>query len=323
MSVNENESWSSYWSSGNLTTFNNNFNDGYDGTIEDFWLLICKNLQKEQVITDFCTGNGAVMSLFDQYAKSKGIRTTLIGVDSSIINPDAIEFESKNDIKFLSTTNIEDTGIDDNSVDFVTSQFGIEYTNLKASILEASRISKRESTIALICHTTDSKILEETGQKLEQIKFCEKKTKLLHNIKMLIRVMGDLEPSQLSSKDKKRSEKLRKFINIDLEKLNDLINSSISSTFASYFVKELTGVFDKNKKVKGVNERMIYINKFEKEVLEFKNRLQDLVSAALTETTLSELKENIKEQRYIIKICEHLVYKEQIIGIKLIASRKI
>ncbi len=159
------ESWSDYWRLGEPTTLNF-FRDGYTGELAAFWHRQVDALPQAARVLDLATGNGAVAVAVLRRARALGRALEIEGVDVAQIDPATHAGkqpqlrEELQAIRFHPGTPAERTGLPAASYHLVTSQYGIEYGDLDASVTEIARLLRRGGSFAAILHSTDSNVAQ-------------------------------------------------------------------------------------------------------------------------------------------------------------------
>ncbi|MCI1711880.1 MAG: class I SAM-dependent methyltransferase [Chiayiivirga sp.] len=159
------ESWSDYWRLGEPTTLNF-FRDGYTGELAAFWHRLVDALPQGAQVLDLATGNGAVAVAVLRRARALGRALEIEGVDVAQIDPATHAGkqpqlrEELQAIRFHPGTPAERTGLPAASYHLVTSQYGIEYGDLDASVTEIARLLRRGGSFAAILHSTDSNVAQ-------------------------------------------------------------------------------------------------------------------------------------------------------------------
>ena len=167
-----NSHWSDYWADGNLTALAQKSN--YDAETSDFWIKQFKLLRAGAAVLDVCSGNGAIALLAQDYSSSNKLGFTVSAIDAAGIDVMAVsrrfpEFaQHLQRIDFRGNTRIEDLQNREQSVDLVTSQFGIEYTDWQASAKTIWRLLRRGGYLSLISHAVDSGIVDTMQKHIEE-----------------------------------------------------------------------------------------------------------------------------------------------------------
>jgi len=171
-------------------------------------------------VVDLATGNGAIALLAAQYARRDGRRFSIFGLDYAEIDPGRVLATHGelalllDDIEFRSGVRIEATGLDDGSVDLLTSQYGFEYAEQDAAIAEALRVLVPGGRIALILHHSESRVVELARDGLAQVQFCLQKEELDKRVAALVKVVGDARDAaaRQALKDNPKAERLRHWL---------------------------------------------------------------------------------------------------------------
>ena len=159
--------WSHYWAGGALTSLPDDFRENYDGEVAEFWATQFAELPQQADILDVCTGNGAVALLAAQWALDQG-RTEwrVTAVDAAHIDPAVIarhwpaQTEALNRVSFLSDTPLERLDLTAESVDLITSQYGLEYCDLAQAVPRLAVILKPGGRLAMLAHAMSSAMVE-------------------------------------------------------------------------------------------------------------------------------------------------------------------
>lgn len=153
--------WSSYWSSGILTSLPQDFRENYDGEIASFWNACFEQLEDRAKILDVCCGNGPLSLLAHQNNPSFDIH----GVDSAFIDSTKIIKRFPNlsssleKITLHSGVKIEEFEQPEGSFDLIVSQYGVEYSDLKTTAKKLFQLLKADGELRFICHSPSSEIL--------------------------------------------------------------------------------------------------------------------------------------------------------------------
>lgn len=157
------DTWSDYWRLGELTTLNF-FRDGYTGELAAFWHSLVDALPDGARVVDLATGNGAVAVAVLRRARSAGRKLAVEGVDVAQIDP-ALHAgkqpglrEELQAIRFHPGTPLEHTGLPAARYDLVTSQYGIEYGDLRAAVAEIARLLVPGGRFGAILHSAESNV---------------------------------------------------------------------------------------------------------------------------------------------------------------------
>jgi len=159
--------WSEYWRQGNLTSLPRGFANNYDGEFVSFWEAEFARLQAGSRVLDVCSGNGSIALLAQDYSSREHLNFQVKASDAAQTDVSALirsrpHFrEHIEAIEFIPDSRVEILQEAAASVDLVSSQFGIEYTDWRVSAANIHRMLKPGGHFAMVCHSCDSKILRE------------------------------------------------------------------------------------------------------------------------------------------------------------------
>ena len=124
------QDWTIFWKRSTTTSFPQIFPNNYDGSILEFWQ---RQLAGDfHHIVDVACGNGALTWVSNEILNNGPRKTNITGVDFADISPFKVLHRKKRDfpaIRFIGNTPAENLPFEDQSVDLVISQYGLEYTN--------------------------------------------------------------------------------------------------------------------------------------------------------------------------------------------------
>ncbi len=150
-------SWSRYWATGALHSCGSSFADNYDGEIAQFWISQLRNLRPQARVLDLATGNGALPRLFLEHSPIQSVE--IDAVDLAAVSPQwpaVLPAEARARLRFHQGVRAEQLPFPPASFDLVSSQYGLEYTDLQASVAEILRVLAVHGRVALVMHHEDS-----------------------------------------------------------------------------------------------------------------------------------------------------------------------
>jgi ubiquinone/menaquinone biosynthesis C-methylase UbiE len=167
--------WTNYWSSGNLTSLPQDFAANYDGEIGEFWQSTFELVAEKSNVLDLCTGNGAIALLAAQYSLEHKKQFNIMGVDAAQITKASIK-NNHSDLEkalelitFKSECLVEEIKLPKNSVDLITSQYGIEYCDWQQTAEKVKSLLKPKGKLAFISHAPSTSIM--AYMKVEQTQY--------------------------------------------------------------------------------------------------------------------------------------------------------
>ena len=323
------DEWSEFWKNDTLTTFLGTFGRNYDGEIKEFWDDSFSQLPDNAKIIDLATGNGALAFLAMQYSESHSKDFSVTGIDYADINPNQIPSLSSEEkkliesIEFLSNSNIETTNLADNYYDCAISQYGIEYSNLEKTIPELKRILKANSIFSVIVHHTDSIIIKQSSESLEQIDICLKNSNLesllLEIIDNFSTVKSQAEFTELIQSENLKT--LRSDYNLAIRKI-----ASKAEAFENKWVTDF--VLSSFSKILGLapntslKEKLNKIEDIHSELKIYTKRTEDLLAAALNEEKFSRFEALLLASDFKdINITKQYYKNTDLIGFSLTAKQ--
>ncbi|GMG87272.1 class I SAM-dependent methyltransferase [Biformimicrobium ophioploci] len=163
------EHWSKFWEQGYITTFGSSLKNNYSGSLKSFWQEQFSLLADGSRILDVATGNGAIAVLAADYSLELRKGFSVYGADASTISAGVTESNSpaRSAVQFLSETPCEELPFEDDYFALVTSQYGVEYSNLERSAKEIYRILKPGGSFQAVIHHADSNLLKSSRSELE------------------------------------------------------------------------------------------------------------------------------------------------------------
>lgn len=171
--------WTNYWEGGNLTSLPQDFLENYDGDIEEFWNKAFSLVAKQGQTLDLCTGNGAIALLAVAYSEDNQLDFNVTAVDAAKVNVDNLSVKythlksNFNKINLISECLVENIELPENSIDLITSQYGIEYCNWVKAAKQVVKLLKPGGHLIFISHANSSDIMTYMSQEQEQYRTLE------------------------------------------------------------------------------------------------------------------------------------------------------
>ena len=158
--------WSNYWQAGQLTSLPQDFKENYNGEIHHEWNACFQRLSEKNSLLDLCAGNCAISLLAVEYAKLNNLELSVSALDFADISKINIIKKCPNheanlkEITLYSNCLVEDTGLNENSFNLITSQYGIEYCDWESSAKEVYRLLKTGGEFVMISHSGSTEIVK-------------------------------------------------------------------------------------------------------------------------------------------------------------------
>ena len=277
--------WTNYWRSGVSDSFGLQQPLWYTQVIEPFWRQVFTSLPDRACILDIATGNGAVARLAAEVASQTNKSFEIIAADKAELNPDINDLDAvKQSIRFLPQTPVEQLDLPDRQFDLISSQFGIEYANHKASLSAIQKHLKPGGRLIIIAHHQDSLICQQSRDELQQYRKILDQQPVFRKLASLIKVMGDLRtPVQLQAlKNNTQAQQQR-------ESFNHLVSKLMTQYPQGLVIGDLLTRINplfKDKMLSPLAEKLRYIEIIQNNLQQGRLRLQDQLSAAWNEKEL-------------------------------------
>lgn len=163
------KAWGNYWQQGALHSLPTSYAGNYRGAVADFWASIANTLNADQRVLDIGTGNGSLPFLLHSQLAANCPRIDAIDLADQLAPAwhQALPDEIRGKIAFHTATQAEHLPFADESFDLACSQFGIEYSNLTATLAEVARVLRPQGRLALIMHHAESQLALVAAEELK------------------------------------------------------------------------------------------------------------------------------------------------------------
>ena len=181
--------WSLYWSQDQLHSFVAGDYTVDRKLLDDVWRGVAGGLGKSATVLDLATGNGAVPSVLLTTNKDLNI----IAIDQADIEPTRFVRNQPELglVDFRSNCNIESTDFLNHQFDAITSQFGIEYSDITAVSMKARSWLSQSGQMVFVVHHADSEIVQSSKLKIEELQQLLKEGGVLDALFDLVRQRSD------------------------------------------------------------------------------------------------------------------------------------
>lgn len=280
-----NQHWSEYWKQGYVTSFGSQLENNYIGKLKDIWQELSLQLPSDFNLLDICTGNASLPLLIQESLSATGLAGTITAIDLAQVMLDEKRHTNKNvNINLLSDINCQKLPFSSSSFDFCISQFGIEYSEISTSLSELARVLKTDGEAWLVLHHSDSRILQ-TNQIIYKFLNHSSVDTLLKKMTQLAHAMGQVKTPDdvVRIKSDKQCEKLRGEINQEIKKLIHYDEATARESELMMYVGQYfsEGIYWP------VEKKSSFINFIYSEIAAAKNRLLELINAAVSQDEMS------------------------------------
>ncbi len=133
-----------------------------DGQLRGLWVELATQLPEEGQVLDLCTGDGLAIVLMQEHRSD----CEFVGVDLAKNLP-----SDGQNARFIPGINIEKLPFSDDQFCAITSQFGIEYSNLDRSAAEFLRVLKPAGQFRFLMHHQSSAIAQNSAARAHQLEW--------------------------------------------------------------------------------------------------------------------------------------------------------
>lgn len=169
--LDQQSAWDAYWRDERGGACQTDASGQYRGVIARFWQQVFGGLLPGNRVLDLATGNGAVVELAVAGLSVDQLPMAFYGVDRARILP-RLERRPRPGIecRFFA-------GVDNKAVpfaagmfDLITSQYGVEYGDVEATLAECSRLLATSGRIVWVCHWRNGDLARSAAEEVERIR---------------------------------------------------------------------------------------------------------------------------------------------------------
>ena len=193
------------------------------------------------------------------------------------------------------------------------SQFGFEYSDIEKSIIELDRILKASAKLAFFIHYSESDIIKQARNGLEQNDYCLSSN--LHELILGLLKAKDTQDDALSLEDKRNK------INEETQRLHDISEKYKDKTQLAFFLQNSMSVFGKKFSNHSIEQKISAMEYVKEECVAFDQRMSDLVLAARTKDQISDITKMLADIGFKLEQSKEFYYRDSCFGYTLIASR--
>jgi SAM-dependent methyltransferase len=188
------DSWSRYWKKGADHSCAGSYAGAYDGAIATFWRDGFSAMPHAACILDLGTGNGPLPRILLDLQSRPDLQCD--AVDLAEVAPawfNQLPPAARSRVRFHSRCAMEQLPFEANSFELVVSQWGLEYSDLSASVVEILRVLAPGGRVQLLLHHAGALPVVLAGQELVHLHW------LLQEQSFLDCVASMLEPMALAA----------------------------------------------------------------------------------------------------------------------------
>lgn len=183
--------WTRYWANGVAHSCGGSYGNRYEGAIARFWRDAFATLAPGARVLDVATGNGAVPQLLLDSKGAAGVRCD--AVDLASPQPQWIADlppERQGQVRFHSQVAAESLPFADAAFDLVTSQYGLEYTELDRTVPEILRVLRPGGRVCLLTHHADARPVRLARAELAHLDWMYQPSGLLETASAMLEPMA-------------------------------------------------------------------------------------------------------------------------------------
>lgn len=307
MESNDITQWSRFWKQGFITTFGASKLDNYDGVVREFWHEKFAELPVAALILDIATGNGAIATIAAEVSEELQKKYFVAASDLAEINPQLVGSDEtsklRQSIYFHSHTPCENQPFDDDFFDFVSSQFGFEYSNTELTIPEIRRVLAPGGRFVAISHHVDSTLIRAARAEIDIYQYALNELDLFGRLRKYFLALGNIgdSPKKLArglEAAKPHSQSINEGMNLFRKRYPEEECSKEIVGAISYLAR---GAREATRK-----ERLAALDVAAEDFSLAQKRLQDMVGAALGQEQIDKLQETGKAAGFESVICLRL-----------------
>jgi SAM-dependent methyltransferase len=266
--------WDSFWARDNVNTFGLG-DKNYEGFVEAFWDKHFRALAPNATILDVASGNGAIALLAEAVGNKLDKHFDISACDIAHIT----SRQPDSGITFYSGVDIAKTGFDSSHYQLITSQYGFEYCDCEAGLVEIHRLLSPGGEFIAFTHHDQSILVKTAHQICGFLNGPVKQDDPLGLARDLVKASGEIRGRQDQERlqHNKKSEKIRKKFNRLIEKYSTDHGAAMKASALLDYINPLfsQGLY------RPVRDKLAYLKNCSREMHHDLRRQLDLVDAAM------------------------------------------
>ncbi|MEO0368677.1 MAG: methyltransferase domain-containing protein, partial [Pseudomonadota bacterium] len=243
----------------------------------------------------------------------KALGLQLTALDYADISQ-AVFYAESPEVTVLSNTNMQAIPVADLSLDLVVSQFGYEYSDTKESSVEIARILKPSGKFVAMLHHIESEVTQAAERAIQQILWCQRSDLAKVSGKLLKR-LAKLEKHRKNPQTDSTAAEFRDQFNKTAERLQQYGDSLVEAAHISYFLNELTSLFNPNKtRNMGLNKKLSIIEQLEKESEDYLDRMEAMLNASSDQNKIDQICEQLSAAGLTLGSIEKMQHEDQVLA---------
>lgn len=305
------KNWTNYWKS-NATDSCRQGIKAKDAQLDEFWAEGADKIKHGDTVLDLCTGKGDVIKQLITHLGSTSNGSKFIGVDISDLDEALADNDDRIELQY--NISVTDLPFEDGTFDMVTSQFGIEYGLNERSIAEFCRVLKKDGVIRFALHHKESILINVAKEEIKHIQLLLSDSGYLKCISNLIPIFAKLKNPANAKKLSNDSDAIlkRDAFNKESQKIIDCLKNTSVPELLEDSLKFSHRVFEIAKKSRALAKKEAA--KYESQLREAKERMEELIEVSLSVSDLHELDKKLKKYEKKISFKKELRNNDEIVA---------
>ena len=289
--------WDRYWQGDRIASCFDVIGCNYEEALLRDWRAFFMSLEHGARLLDLCTGNGAIALVAAEISAAHDKSFHIEAVDSAVIDPPRyVSRQTKHlqAIQFHAKTLVEALPFPDAAFDAVSSQYGIEYTDLQGALAEAARVLAHGGRMRLVLHAAEGQAVRRSKSDISDCRHLALKSGLFKAAEKAIRATWGLGRGQLAParSDRIRAEKAVGALKARLEAARERSKAATNPAMYDNVISVLADTFNKCGDFP-LKTLLDQVEAMGAEVLAHLGRLEALVVAAKSEADISEITDSL------------------------------
>ncbi|NKB37343.1 MAG: methyltransferase domain-containing protein [Gammaproteobacteria bacterium] len=302
------DNWDAYWQNARSAAAHS---DGgpQDEALEKFWLglfeQVTPTLKSDSLIVDIACGNGAV-ARFALASLNSNNNIEIVGIDESAAA--VLEMRKRSpEITALSASALQ-LPLRDGVVDFLTSQFGMEYAGSQV-LNELMRLLPAGGIMAAVMHMHKGGIYLECEINLQAIE-AFRQTHILENFEVLYR---EVVVTNGRSADKERIQETDRQFAKSVKAVEEILRQRGKGVASETLLRIYRDIGHMYTKLSAYDENEIlnWIKVMHSDLASYAGRMSSMLNAALTESDFQKLLLKLEETGFKLRVQDKLMFGER------------
>lgn len=303
------EHWASYYRGGAIVSCPTAADPNYTMEIRDAWASFFSALSNRARILDLGTGNGPVALIAKETAADLSHNFTIDAVDFAEIDPprNVPDGESLFEgIRFHSGVSTEALPFDNSSIDAVSGQYILEYTDVTKTIGETERVLVPGGRCQFILHHGDSLIVKNAAESLRHADLALRDKQVVRKFRRYCE----------ADSPRKAEAAKNKLFAVGAE-LQATATNSENPLFLQFLIDSVNKLLQHQLQL-GRGEMLRQTDRLERELKHWVLRLKDLAAAAQSSDDMEAIVKLAADRRFHdVSYVQQLQDKDKLVGWRL------